>query len=121
MHGTVAYPVTGDEWPGIRFDLSVWGGINSVVVEETQALDGFFFAVNRRVVNEIRFDGFHIFDTNFTFAAYLAGFELAVCNDILIAHQSRGNYCEKYAVLSATHLAPSSTPNTVKVHWHPTF
>ena len=106
LHGTVAYPVTGNEWPGNRFDLSVWGEINSVVVEGIQALDGFFFAVTRRVVNEIRFDeqnfdGFHIYDTDFTFAAYLAGFKLAVCNDILIAHQSRGNYCEKYAAFSA--------------------
>lgn len=106
LHGTVIYPATADVWPGNHFDLAVWGGVSSVVVEGIQALDGFFFAVNRRVINEVRFDeqnfdGFHIYDTDFTFAAYLAGFKLAVCKDIFIAHQSRGNYCEKYAVFSA--------------------
>ena len=67
-----------------------------------QAMDGLFIAVNRRVVERIRFDatsfdGFHLYDLDFTFAAWRAGFELAVCNDFLFLHESSGNYDERWS------------------------
>ena len=103
VHGIVAYPAT-DNWPSDRFNLVMFGGVRSVVVEGIQALDGFFFAVNRRVLDvvhfdEQNFDGFHCYDTDFTFAAYLSGFRLAVCKDILIAHKSNGDYGEGYTIM----------------------
>ena len=105
VHGVVAYPAD-DAWPANRFDLVVWGGLNSATITGVQALDGFFMATNRRVVETIRFDessfdGFHVYDTDFTFAAHLAGYKVAVCKDILIAHQSRGNFGEAYAAYAA--------------------
>ncbi len=105
VHGVVAYPVA-DAWPSDRFNLMVWGSLKSTVVTDIQAMDGFFFAVNRRVLDTVRFDeqnfdGFHVYDTDFTFAAYLAGFKLAVCKDIVIAHQSGGNFGEEYLGYSA--------------------
>jgi GT2 family glycosyltransferase len=108
VHGIVAYPV-GDAWPANRFDLMVWGGLNHATVPGIQALDGFFMATKRRVVDEIRFDeqtfdGFHLYDTDFTFAAHLAGYKVAVCKDILIAHKSGGSFGEAYAGYAATFM-----------------
>jgi len=56
-----------------------------------------FFATNRNVVETVIFDenlfnGFHMYDLDFSFSAYLKGFRLAVCNDITIIHYSGGNY-----------------------------
>jgi GT2 family glycosyltransferase len=105
VHGIVAYPAE-DAWPAGRFDVAVWGKLHRTIVEDIQALDGFFFAANRPVLDVIRFDernfdGFHVYDTDFTFAAHLAGFRTAVCKDILIAHQSGGNFDEVYRDFSA--------------------
>lgn len=90
VHGQVAHQ---DKATG-KYAVSVYG-VKATVVENIQALDGLFFAATRRVVENIsfdegRFDGFHFYDIDFTFSAYLAGFKMAVCNDIVIAHESTG-------------------------------
>lgn len=121
IHGILADPLGS----GNRFNLHVWGGTSQVVVDSIQALDGFFIAVNRRVIETIRFDeksfdGFHVYDTDFTFSAYLSGFRLAVCKDILIIHQSRGNFDEVYQKYDARFLKkhhahlPKQEPNDRK-------
>ena len=97
IHGVIAYPVA-NAWPSDLFHVSMWGGKELTQVGGVQALDGVFFAANRRVVESVRFDeetfdGFHGYDTDFTFAAFLHGFEVAVCKDILIAHKkSAGDF-----------------------------
>lgn len=96
IHGAVAYPYS-DVWPAERFNLAVWGGTRPIVVEGIQGMDGLFIAARRTVLETVRFDeenfdGFHVYDTDFTYAAHLAGFRLAVCKDLLIAHKSGGNY-----------------------------
>ncbi len=96
IHGIVAYPEE-DAWPANRFFTIVWGGFDRAVVEGIQALDGLFLAANRRVLDAVRFDeatfdGFHLYDIDFTYAAHLAGFRVAVFKDILIVHQSYGNF-----------------------------
>jgi len=92
VHGVLAYPAA-NTWPSDLFHVSVWGGAELTQIKGIQALDGFFIAANRRVVDSVRFDeetfdGFHGYDTDFTYAAFLRGFEVAVCKDILIAHKS---------------------------------
>ena len=87
------------------FDVGIFG-VPSRVVNNIQALDGLFFAARRAVVEKIRFDeqrfdGFHCYDLDFTFAAYLAGFRIAVANDLPLLHISAGSYDEvwnRYAV-----------------------
>ena len=76
-------------------------------MEGIQALDGLFLAARRSLpravgFDQARFDGFHLYDLDFSFSAYLAGYRLAVCNDITIAHHSHGRYdrdWRKYANL----------------------
>src|SRR6185369_12426173 len=65
-------------------------------VGDIAALDGVFIAARRSVLEKIRwdeqtFDGWHCYDTDFTFTAHRAGFKLAVACDIPIIHQSVGN------------------------------
>ena len=65
-------------------------------VGRIQAVDGLFFAAKRAVVEKIRFDeetfdGFHLYDLDFTYAAFLAGFQLGVACDLYILHNSGGS------------------------------
>jgi len=66
-----------------------------------QGLDGVFFAVKRQVVksirfDEINFDGFHCYDTDFSYRVYLAGFKLAVAPDLFALHLSQGHFDKKW-------------------------
>jgi GT2 family glycosyltransferase len=88
------------------------------VVGGIQALDGVFMAarteVARRVgFDEATFDGFHLYDIDFSFRAHLAGFRLAVCCDICVIHRSVGVYdatwerfADRFARKHAGRLAP---------------
>jgi protein O-GlcNAc transferase len=72
-------------------------GIQGLVVEGIQALDGVFIAMHRRVweaikYDEAEFDGFHLYDVDFTYRAYLAGLRLMVPMDLLLVHFSDGAY-----------------------------
>jgi hypothetical protein len=76
--------------------------VTGPVVEDIQGLDGLFFAARRRVIESVRFDaltfdGFHLYDLDFTFSAFQAGFRITVCNDIVIAHDSRGRFDARFA------------------------
>jgi protein O-GlcNAc transferase len=80
---------------GDRFALYVYGVFDSM--PKIQALDGLFLAMRREVLKTIRFDetnfdGFHLYDIDFTFAAYLAGFKIAVALDLFVIHDSGGSY-----------------------------
>ncbi len=88
--GTPAYPVTFYDHGAATFE-------GKTVVPDIQAIDGMFFAVNRRVVesvlfDEVVFDGFHGYDVDFTYSAFRAGFKLGVFNDIAIVHDSKGSF-----------------------------
>lgn len=96
LSGQVAHP---DEAVfGINlYDFGRAASQGKLAVDRVQMLDGLFFAVRRVVVehvvfDELNFDGFHGYDADFTYSAFLAGFELAVCNDIAIIHYSSGRF-----------------------------
>lgn len=92
IHGVVSYRDQGTN----GFYVLVYGA-ECTVVERIQALDGLFMAVNRMVwektqFDEKTFDGFHGYDIDFTFSAFLSGFQLIVANDIAMIHQSIGKH-----------------------------
>jgi Glycosyltransferase like family len=67
------------------------------IVGDIQAIDGLFLAVRRDVLTSVAFDektfdGFHCYDIDFTFCAYLAGFKLAVACDLPVIHKSGGKF-----------------------------
>ena len=72
-------------------------GGGPLVVPGIQALDGVFMALRREVATAIpfdgeTFDGFHLYDLDFSFRAHRAGFKLAVCRDLVLIHESTGSY-----------------------------
>ncbi len=72
-------------------------GRGELIIPDAQALDGVFIAARTDVaraigLDEATFDGFHLYDIDFTFRAWRAGCRLAVCRDLVLAHQSHGSY-----------------------------
>lgn len=70
-------------------------GVHGERVAQVRAVDGALFAIRRRVLDTLEFDedsfdGWHMYDVDFSFAAYLAGYSCAVCNDIVLLHESGG-------------------------------
>jgi tetratricopeptide (TPR) repeat protein len=72
-------------------------GMQPGLAAPVEALDGVLFAARREVVDRIRFDeeafdGWHLYDLDFSFSAHLAGFRVGVCQDVCLIHDSRGDY-----------------------------
>jgi GT2 family glycosyltransferase len=88
-HVLVCYPMTNG------FFSVRCAGKGGACVPGVQALDGCFIACRREVVESVGFDktafnGFHLYDLDFTFRAHLLGFKLAVCRSIALIHASLG-------------------------------
>jgi hypothetical protein len=67
------------------------------VAPGVQALDGLCLIARRECAwsigfDEETFDGFHLYDLDFSYRCHLAGKKLGICLDIPIIHASRGNY-----------------------------
>ena len=98
--------------------LLVEGGA-PLIVDGIQAVDGVFFAARADVARALRFDAatfdhFHLYDLDFSFRAFLSGFRLAVCRDLLLVHASSGSfdpvwdrYRLRFEVKFAKQLAPA--------------
>jgi len=96
--------------PQGRYQVTIYGSPYPPAVGGMQALDGLFLACKREVAqavpfDERTFDGFHAYDMDFTFAAYLAGFRLAVCNDLPMLHDSRGTFDERWRYYNRLFMA----------------
>jgi tetratricopeptide (TPR) repeat protein len=66
-----------------------------------ESLDGVFLAARRELVeriafDETTFDGWHLYDLDFSLTAHAAGFRTAVCNDLCLIHDSIGTYNEDW-------------------------
>jgi tetratricopeptide (TPR) repeat protein len=101
LHGWVSHPFrdeAGDEYPHMTIFQ-----VRSSVVDNIQAVDGLFFAARRAVAEHLRFDettfdGFHFYDLDFSYRAHLAGYKLAVCNELMISHDSTGNFDAQWRI-----------------------
>ncbi len=103
-------------------------GVPSRAVAGIQAIDGLFFAARRRVIDTVpfdasTFDGFNHYDLDFSFAAHLAGFQVAVANDLHVVHWSWGSmdqtlqyYAGRFQHKYGQHLHPM-TPRTFTFAW----
>ena len=106
------------------FRTKVTGG-GELVVPEIQALDGVFWAMRREVAEKVgfdsaTFDGFHLYDLDFTYRAALAGFRLGVCRDLALIHASLGSYDapwqqyrRRFEQKFARQLAAKGTPRII--------
>lgn len=81
--------------------LNVYGAAAWPVVGDIQAIDGCCIIARRQVAQAIgfdaeTFDGFHLYDLDFSFTAHLAGYRLGVCCDIPLLHESAGNFAHQH-------------------------
>jgi hypothetical protein len=81
---------------GSHVDLLVWGAAGRRV-DGIRLLDGCMIAARRDVAVAIgfdaqRFDGFHLYDADFSFRASAAGHAVAVASDITVFHRSPGSF-----------------------------
>ncbi|MCM2328715.1 MAG: glycosyltransferase family protein [Lysobacter sp.] len=103
--GRVAEPARGRQ--GV--DLVVFNPVPRASAG-MQALDGVFIAATRRAVeavgfDAVTFDGFHLYDMDFTYRAHLAGLSVAITPDIVIRHDSTGSFDGKWEGYAARFLA----------------
>lgn len=90
-------------------------GRGGIVVSGIQALDGVFLACHRRVAESVgwdaaTFDGFHLYDLDFTYRAHLAGFRLAVCRDLPLIHYGVGRLDEAWERAAQRFMAKHRLP-----------
>jgi len=62
-----------------------------------QAMDGLLFAGWRKTFEDVgfdeeAFDGWHFYDLDFTFRAWLAGLRLRISYELMVVHDSEGSY-----------------------------
>jgi GT2 family glycosyltransferase len=81
---------------GTKWILYIYGA-PAPVVGGIQAMDGLFLAFRRDVIEKLGWDeqtfaGFHLYDMDVTYRAFLAGYKLAVANDLHLFHASGGNF-----------------------------
>lgn len=87
---------------GRGFAFNVFGVADWPVSGDIQAIDGLLMIATRETAQATgfdasTFDGFHHYDLDFSFSAYLAGRKLGVCCDIPIIHGSIGGFSEQWA------------------------
>lgn len=96
LYGQVSHP-DGTVFGVNFYDFGKTAHQGRLAMDGIQMLDGLFFAARRTVVckvwfDEQNFDGFHGYDADFTYSAFLAGYSLAVCNDIAVIHYSHSRF-----------------------------
>lgn len=116
VHGHILHALP----PGRNGALLMASGFQHAVCANIRVLDGVFIAVRRHVWETTRFDadrydGFHLYDLDFTWRASAAGARLAVPTDILLFHASQGSYTDawrRYArrFVEAAGLDPLAPP-----------
>jgi GT2 family glycosyltransferase len=120
--GAVVMPLASRE---NSFGLNIFGGLGEAIIDEVQVLDGLFLAVKRSVTDKIlfdetTFDGFHLYDLDFTLAAFQAGAKLAVVPNLSILHYSIGGYDNvwyDYAERFVEKYKLSSKPEYRPINW----
>jgi hypothetical protein len=100
--------------------LSVYGGIGTPISQGVACIDGLFMAVKREVLDRLRFDestfdGFHLYDLDFSFEAAKAGFHIGVVPKLGLLHHSRGTYDKNWLGYARLFCEKQNLP------WEPTF
>lgn len=89
-------------------------GLGAERISGAMALDGVFLACHRTVATQVgfdadRFDHFHLYDTDFSYRAHLAGFRVGIAQDLLLVHESLGNFDARWQEQADRFLAKFPT------------
>jgi len=92
LHGWVTYHAPGDA----DYEVTAMS-LGAPLVTGIVALDGAFVACRRAAAAAVpydaaTFDGFHLYDLDFSYRAHRAGFRLAVACDLGLVHASKGDF-----------------------------
>lgn len=79
------------------FGVSAWPVIGGI-----KAIDGLCMISTGQLARNVgfdagTFDSFHLYDLDFSYAAYLAGYRIGVCCDIPVIHESSGQFNEQHS------------------------
>lgn len=93
LHGQVLQPLATGEGCVLRVFCLHDHGLRPE--PGAQAVDGMFIAARREAAQALRFDaavfdGFHLYDLDFSYRAHLAGYRVGVGHDLLVYHHSSG-------------------------------
>jgi glycosyltransferase involved in cell wall biosynthesis len=81
--------------------LATLAGVGPVHLR-AQLLDGLFIAAKREAWAHVRFDadrfdGFHLYDMDFSHACHRAGWRVGIAQDLHLLHDSFGNFDERWS------------------------
>jgi tetratricopeptide (TPR) repeat protein len=99
IHGWVTHRLPGET--DYEPSFSSFAGANAAV-GGIEAIDGVLMACRRETVREIgfdaaTFDGFHLYDLDFSYRAHRAGRRLGVACDLGVVHASKGRFDDAWA------------------------
>jgi GT2 family glycosyltransferase len=95
-------------------------------IREAQGLDGVFIAARREWIARVGLDaerirGFHFYDLDFTYRAYLAGARITIASDLALVHRSHGTFDAAWSAAQSAfgkkHVQLDSTAGTNR-HWY---
>jgi len=121
LHGAITHKAPGDT--ACEFAVTSLRGPR---IEGAQGLDGVFIAGRRDWVERVGFDprgipGFHFYDLDFSYRAFLAGARVAIACDLALIHASRGNFDTAWgdarSAFSVKHPQLDAAPGTHR-HWY---
>lgn len=114
LHGAVAHALPGNS----LLNLTLYGVHHWPIADNIKAIDGLCMITKRSVAQDLcfdakTFDGFHLYDIDFSFSAHRAGYRVGVCCDIPLIHYSAGSfdvkqrhYARRFVEKHAGHLDP---------------
>lgn len=93
LHGVLAHARPADR----QIALNVFGTPSWPVVPDIKIIDGLCMISTREAAEKTgfdaeTFDGFHLYDLDFSFSAHKAGFRVGVVCDIPVIHESGGQF-----------------------------
>jgi Glycosyltransferase like family len=105
LHGAVTHSAPGET----TYDLALMS-LHGPRVAHAQGFDGVFIAARREWVARVgfdpgRFSGFHFYDLDFSYRAYLAGARLTIGCDLALIHQSHGTFDEQWGAAQTAFAA----------------
>jgi GT2 family glycosyltransferase len=122
IHGWMAHRLPGET----DYELA-FSSLAAPVAGGMQAIDGVLMACRRELAVAIpfdaaTFDGFHLYDLDFSYRAHLAGRRLAVACDLGIVHASKGRFDRDWDRYAARFRAkyPALTGERGAPHWYAT-
>ena len=114
IHGQVGMPAE----PGTAAATTVTAfHMRGPVTTGVQVMDGLFFACTRDLAENIgfdadTFDGWHLYDFDFSYRAWRAGRRTAVCHDFLVVHASQGGFGEDWRHYARRFISKHPEANT---------